>query len=273
MVLAVVGLYGVVSYSVSQRRREMGVRLALGAEGRAINGMIMKQSLTFVAIGLFVGVIGGLALTRLMEGLLFGVSASDPWTYGVVAVTLTAVAADPVIRSTHPALARAVESISSPAIRNMATLGGNLCLDTRCTYYNQNEEWRESIDFCMKEGGTVCWVAPQSDRCWAISSSDAAPMLCALGASVRLMSARGARELLLADLYREDGIDYLTKQPDEVLTEIVIPAPGELESSFWKLRRRVSIDFPVLKERSRRRTSGSVRSLLLRSDPMRPPKC
>jgi putative ABC transport system permease protein len=93
MVLAVVGLYGVVSYSVSQRRREMGVRLALGAEGRAISGMIMKQSLTFVAIGLFVGVIGGLALTRLMEGLLFGVSASDPWTYGVVAVTLTAVAA------------------------------------------------------------------------------------------------------------------------------------------------------------------------------------
>ena len=160
--------------------------------------------------------------------------------------TLTAVAADPVIRSTHPALARAVESISSPAIRNMATLGGNLCLDTRCTYYNQNEEWREAIDFCMKEGGTVCWVAPQSDRCWAISSSDAAPMLCALGASVRLMSARGARELLLADLYREDGIDYLTKQPDEVLTEIVIPAPGELESSFWKLRRRGSIDFPVL---------------------------
>ena len=109
-----------------------------------------------------------------------------------------------------------------------------------------HQNWRSGIDFCMKEGGTVCWVAPQSERCWAVSSSDAAPILCALGASVRLVSARGERELLLADLYREDGIDYLTKQPDEVLTEVVIPAPGELESSFWKLRRRGSIDFPVL---------------------------
>ena len=160
--------------------------------------------------------------------------------------TLSEVAADPVIRSTIPALARAVASISSPAIRNMASLGGNLCLDTRCTYYNQNEEWRESIDFCMKEGGTVCWVAPQSPRCWAISSSDAAPLLCALGAGVHLLSPDGERKLPLADLYREDGIDYMTKRPDEVITEIVIPAPDGLESSFWKLRRRGSIDFAVL---------------------------
>ena len=160
--------------------------------------------------------------------------------------TLAAVAASPLIRSTHPALARAVASISSPAIRNMATLGGNLCLDTRCTYYNQNQEWRESIDFCMKEGGTVCWVAPQSPRCWAVSASDAAPILCALDARVRLLSAGGEREARLGDLYRDDGIDYMTKRPDEVLTEVVIPAPGGLESSFWKLRRRGSIDFAVL---------------------------
>ncbi len=160
--------------------------------------------------------------------------------------TLSAVAASPVIRSTLPALARAVESISTPAIRNMASLGGNLCLDTRCTYYNQNQEWRESIDFCMKEGGTVCWVAPQSPRCWAISSSDTAPMLCALDASIRLLSPDGERELPLAALYEDDGIDYMTKRSDEVLTEVVITAPRDLESSYWKLRRRGSIDFAVL---------------------------
>jgi len=174
--------------------------------------------------------------------------------------TLAAVAASPVIRSTLPALARAVESISTPAIRNMASLGGNLCLDTRCTYYNQNQEWRESIDFCMKEGGTVCWVAPQSPRCWAISSSDTAPLLCALDASIRLVSLDGERELPLADLYKDDGIDYMTKRPDEVLTEVVIPAPGNLASSYWKLRRRGSIDFAVLSVAAavRRDTQGTV---------------
>ena len=174
--------------------------------------------------------------------------------------TLATVAASPVIRSTLPALARAVEAISSPAIRNMASLGGNLCLDTRCTYYNQNQEWRESIGFCMKEGGTVCWVAPQSPRCWAVSSSDAAPVLCALGASIHLLSPAGARELPLADLYRDDGIDYMSKRPDEVLTEIVIPAPGALESSYWKLRRRGSIDFAVLSVAAsiRRSVEGTV---------------
>jgi 4-hydroxybenzoyl-CoA reductase subunit beta len=174
--------------------------------------------------------------------------------------TLSAVAASPVIRSTLPALARAVESISTPAIRNMASLGGNLCLDTRCTYYNQNQEWRESIDFCMKEGGTVCWVAPQSPRCWAISSSDTAPLLCALDASIRLVSPDGERELPLADLYKDDGIDYMTKRSDEVLTEVVIPAPGDLASSYWKLRRRGSIDFAVLSVAAavRRDAEGTV---------------
>jgi len=160
--------------------------------------------------------------------------------------TLTAIAASQVVRATHPALVRAVESISSPAIRNMASLGGNLCLDTRCTYYNQNQEWRESIGFCKKEGGDVCWVAPSSPRCWAVSSSDAAPVLCALDARVRLLSSDGERELPLSDLYRDDGMDYMTKRPDEILTEVVIPAPDGVESSFWKLRRRGSVDFAVL---------------------------
>lgn len=160
--------------------------------------------------------------------------------------TLTDVAEDPVVREAYPSLARAAASVSSPAIRNMGTLGGNLCLDTRCTYYNQNQEWRESIDFCMKEQGSVCWVAPQSPRCWAISASDTAPILCALGARVRLMSGAGQREVALSDFYRDDGIDYLDKRPDEILTEVVLPPADGVETSFWKLRRRGSIDFAVL---------------------------
>ncbi len=156
---------------------------------------------------------------------------------------------DKIVRARYPALARAVASISSPPLRNMGTLGGNLCLDTRCTYYNQTEEWRRSIDYCMKEEGTICWVAPSSPRCWAHAASDAAPMLCALGARVALASDAGEREIPLEELYRDDGIDYLTKRPDELLTRVLLPAEsaaGACSSAFWKLRRRGSIDFAVL---------------------------
>jgi len=163
--------------------------------------------------------------------------------------TLSAVAEDAAVRARYPALARAVESISSPPLRNMGTIGGNLCVDTRCTYYNQTEEWRRSIDYCMKEQGKICWVATSSPRCWAHTASDAAPMLCALGATVRLASKAGERELPLAALYRDDGIDYLTKRPDEVLVDVRVPAESDAahcRTAFWKLRRRGSIDFAVL---------------------------
>ncbi len=156
---------------------------------------------------------------------------------------------DPRVRERLPALARAVASISSPPLRNMATIGGNVCVDTRCTYYNQTEDWRRSIDFCLKEEGTVCWVAPSSPKCWAHSASDAAPVLCALGAEATLVSTEGERRLPLADLYLDDGIDYMVKRPEEILTEIRVPAAAERPrstSAFWKLRRRGSIDFAVL---------------------------
>ncbi len=163
--------------------------------------------------------------------------------------TLTDILRDEIIRARFPAFARAVASISSPPLRNMATLGGNLCIDTRCTYYNQSEEWRRSIDYCLKERGEICWVATKSPRCWAHSASDAAPILCTLGARVKLVSSAGERVIPLAGLYREDGIEYLNKRRDEVLTEILIPADSDSEhcrSTFWKLRRRGSIDFSVL---------------------------
>jgi 4-hydroxybenzoyl-CoA reductase subunit beta len=128
----------------------------------------------------------------------------------------------------------------------MGTLGGNLCLDTRCNYYNQNYEWRKAIDFCLKKDGEICWVATASKRCVAVSSTDCAPALIALGASVKLVSAAGERELAAADLYRNDGIDYLARRPDEILTAVRLPPPSGWKSSYWKLRRRGSFDFPVL---------------------------
>ena len=135
-------------------------------------------------------------------------------------VTLTGLLRNDAVRNRYPGLARAVAAISSPPLRNMGTLGGNLCVDTRCTYYNQTEEWRRCIDYCMKEQGTICWVATSSPRCWAHSASDAAPMLCAMGARVRLISSDGEREIPLTDLYRDDGIDYLGMRPGEILTRI-----------------------------------------------------
>ncbi|MEM7354653.1 MAG: FAD binding domain-containing protein, partial [Acidobacteriota bacterium] len=162
---------------------------------------------------------------------------------------LSDLVADETLRRRYPALVRAVASISSPPLRNMGTIGGNVCLDTRCTYYNQTEPWRQAIDYCMKEAGSVCWVAPSSPRCWAHAASDAAPMLSALDARVVLQGPEGERTIPMWSLYRDDGIDYLTKKPEELVTAILLPPEGDHRhcgSAFWKLRRRGSIDFAVL---------------------------
>jgi 4-hydroxybenzoyl-CoA reductase subunit beta len=159
-------------------------------------------------------------------------------------LTLTQLVESPEVRAGYRALWQAAAQIATPHLRNMGTLGGNLCLDTRCTYYNQSHEWRKAIDFCLKKEGDTCWVATASKRCVAVSSTDGAPALIALDARVKLVSAQGEREVALADLYKNDGIDYLTRRPDEILTEVVIPE-GWM-SSYWKLRRRGSFDFPVL---------------------------
>jgi 4-hydroxybenzoyl-CoA reductase subunit beta len=144
------------------------------------------------------------------------------------------------------ALRCAASSVATPHIRNAGTLGGNLCLDTRCNYYNQNFEWRKSIDFCMKEQGEVCWVAPGSPRCWAVSSTDTAPALIALDARVQLVSKADTREIPLAALYKDDGIDYLHRKPNELLARVVLGDAAGWSSTYWKCRRRGAIDFPVL---------------------------
>ena len=141
-------------------------------------------------------------------------------------------------------LRQAAQQVATVHLRNMGTIGGNLCLDTRCNYYNQNYEWRKAIDFCLKKDGQICWVATASKRCVAASSTDCAPALMALGARVRLVATLGEREISLEELYNNDGIDYLRRRADEILTEIVIPAGWA--SCYWKLRRRGAFDFPVL---------------------------
>jgi len=185
------------------------------------------------------------ALRRIGE--LRGVSATEGGGLRLgPAATLTSLERDTRVRATQPALWTAIRSISTPLLRNMGTIGGNVLLDTRCNYYNQNYEWRRAIDFCMKCDGETCWVAPGSDRCWAVNSSDSAPVLIALGARVRLASPRGVREIPVEEIYREDGISWLAKEPDEVLTDLLLPPPGDVRSHYGKLRRRAAFDFPVL---------------------------
>jgi len=156
-------------------------------------------------------------------------------------LTLNQVAQNP---GTPTALRQAAAQVATPQLRNMGTLGGNLCLDTRCTYYNQTYEWRKAIDFCLKKDGETCWVATASKRCVAVSSTDTAPALIALDAAVTLVSSGSERSVRVEDLYRNDGIDYLARRPDEILTQVQVPAGWK--STYWKLRRRGSFDFPIL---------------------------
>ncbi len=161
-------------------------------------------------------------------------------------LTLTDIVHNDTVKREYAGLWQAATQIATPHLRNMGTLGGNLCLDTRCSYYNQNYEWRKAIDFCMKKDGEVCWVATGSKRCLATSSTDTAPALIALGAKVRLVSADDERILSLAELYQDDGIDFLQRRPDEILTEVLLPPAEGWRSTYWKLRRRGSFDFPAL---------------------------
>jgi 4-hydroxybenzoyl-CoA reductase subunit beta len=128
----------------------------------------------------------------------------------------------------------------------MGTLGGNLCLDTRCHFINQSAFWRKALGSCLKDVGKICQVAPGSPRCWAITSADLPPLLIALAAQVRLVSTRGERLIPLSALYHDDGIAYLTKARDEILTHVILPAGEGVRAGYVKLRRRGAFDFPSL---------------------------
>ncbi len=160
---------------------------------------------------------------------------------------LDTLAADPEVRGSLVPLATAAGLVAGPQIRSMATIGGNVLLDTRCLYYNQTEFWRRSLGYCLKAEGTWCHVVGGPKTCVAAQSSDTVPVLLALNASLRLLSHAGMRELAIRDLYRFNGMDHLAIAKGELLTDVVVPLPGAgFRGSYTKLRTRDSIDFPQL---------------------------
>ena len=162
-------------------------------------------------------------------------------------VTLDTIATEPRIRTEFPSLARAASLVAGPQLRNMGTLGGNLCLDTRCTYYNQTFFWRESLGFCLKKSGTVCHVITQGKRCVAAHSSDTAPVLISLGAQLEIVNQSGRKLVSVEDFFVPDGVHNNILEPGDVVTRIFIPAASRgMKAGYQKLRPRASIDFPML---------------------------
>lgn len=160
-------------------------------------------------------------------------------------MTLSAIAADAAIRQHLPALAEAAAAVAGPTHRAAATLGGNLCLDTRCMYYNQSEPWRQGNDYCMKRGADVCRVAKKSKRCYAVFSGDVAPALIALEAEVEILGPGGSRRLASADFYQDDGMAWLDLGADELLTAVHVPLAAGWRSAYEKIQVRGAIDFPL----------------------------
>ena len=161
-------------------------------------------------------------------------------------VTVARLAADDAVRAKLPALAEAALTVAGPSHRSVATIGGNLCLDTRCVYYNQNEIWRRSNGYCLKYRGDICHVAPQGKRCHAAYSGDLAPVLLVLQAGIAVAGAAGVRRMPLAGLYQEDGAHHLTLAQGEFVSEVSVPLPAAgMRVAYRKARVRGAIDFPL----------------------------
>lgn len=180
-------------------------------------------------------------------GALRGIREEDGYLRIGAAESLSAVARSPLVRERFPALADAAGHVAGPQLRNMGTLGGNVCLDTRCTYYNQTEFWRSALGYCLKKDGTVCHVTKVGKKCVAAHSADTPPVLTVLDARLVFVGPDGGREIPVRDFFVADGIVNTRRRPDEVLTEVRIPlASAGRRTAYAKLRQRKSIDFPLL---------------------------
>ena len=226
---------GSVAEAVEALRANPGARVLAGGTDIVPNlkyGMYDTQHLVALR-----GLSSELRYLREVEGdLLLGALCS-----------IDELARSEVMKARLPALADACSQIAGPQLRRMGTLGGNLCLDTRCVYVNQSHFWRSALGYCLKKDGTVCHVVAGGKRCVAAASNDTAPVLLALGASVKTVSPRGERVLPLRDFYLADGIHNTVLLPDELLTEVRIPAAAtSRKQAFAKLRMRAAIDFPAL---------------------------
>lgn len=168
------------------------------------------------------------------------------WLTVGAAVSLHRLESDSLVRDRYPALAEAARLISTPQVRAVGTVGGNVCLDTRCNYYNQSYEWRKAIGFCMKKDSPICRVAPGGDRCWAVASADTVPVLIALRAEVSIAGPHGGRRIPLENLYMDDGLVPLTLHFGEIVTAVHLPPPGGYRCVYRKFRIRQSFDFPLV---------------------------
>ncbi len=161
--------------------------------------------------------------------------------------SLDSIARDPAVLLHYPALATAAAMVGTPEIRSMGTIGGNLCLETRCTYYNQSADWRKALGYCLKRDGDLCRVALHSPTCKAINASDTAPVMQAYDARISLVGPHGARVVAARDFFSNDGAHATVRQSDEILAEIALPPPPRgARSSYRKLRLRNAFDFPLL---------------------------
>jgi len=160
--------------------------------------------------------------------------------------TLSAVEHSSIIRKDYAVLYEAVRTVASPVLRNMGTLGGNICLDTRCLWYNQSLQWRKSCGFCLKKDGDLCHVAPGGKFCWAAFSGDTAPALLCLGAELEIISSHGVRHTPLSEFYINNGILRLHLTPGEIVTRVLLPeSSAGWRGGYHKLRIRGSIDYPL----------------------------
>jgi len=161
-------------------------------------------------------------------------------------VTLSDLSADDRVRIFYTAIAEAAREVAATSHREVATLGGNLCLDTRCVFYNQSEWWRNANDYCLKYNGDTCHVAPSGETCFAAFSGDIAPAVLVHGGSVEIAGPNGRRSVPLGDIYEDDGMAHLRLTKGEILCAVVLPAPGEGQSGYAKVRVRDAIDFPLV---------------------------
>ncbi len=150
------------------------------------------------------------------------------------------------LRQHYAVLTEAAGTVASPVLRNMSTIGGNICLDTRCLWYNQSLTWRKGCGFCIKKDGDLCHVAPGGTKCWAAFSADTPPALLCLDAEVEIVSPAATRRVPLRDFYTGLGDEYRKLQPSELLTRVFLPlSSADFNGVYRKLRVRGSIDYPL----------------------------
>ncbi|MBI2677811.1 MAG: FAD binding domain-containing protein [Candidatus Koribacter versatilis] len=160
--------------------------------------------------------------------------------------TLTTIEDSGYIETNYPVLKEAAMTVASPILRNMGTIGGNICLDTRCLWYNQSLTWRKSCGFCIKKDGDLCHVAPGGKKCWAAFSGDTAPALLCLGAELEIVGKSGRRRVPLAEFYTGEGDARMNLEKDEILTKVFLPEEtAGWKGAYLKLRLRGSIDYPL----------------------------